>query len=229
MLKVFLLLILSLGFNFTTLVHPILAEGDLPEAPETGKPETEAQPGGTRTGNLEDNVCNSASGLNPASLLAQDSQDLTVSEFPSFWFYLPYSQEEVKQIEFILKDPQDQIIYQTSVELTNQPGIREVALPSQPEYSLALDTDYLWELIIACDGHEVTLQGWITRVANTTTSEQQPSYQSYIEQDIFYDAVTQLAQLHQQYPDNREYQTDWADLLSLLGYQDLVTVPILTP
>ncbi|WP_034937523.1 DUF928 domain-containing protein [Gloeocapsa sp. PCC 73106] len=229
MLKL-ILLIITLNFTLSSFV---LAQANLPKVPETGKPETEARPGGTRTGNLEDNSCNSATSLNPVSLLAQGSRDFTASEFPSFWFYLPYTQQQVENIEFILKNPEgEQIIYRTSVELTNQPGIRKVSLPSQPEYALALDTDYLWELIIYCQANDtpnpdIKLEGWITRVEITgEETAVQPVYQSYIAQDILYDAVTQLAQLYHQNPDDQQYQADWKELLELLGYVDLIEKPL---
>ncbi|TVQ44646.1 MAG: DUF928 domain-containing protein [Gloeocapsa sp. DLM2.Bin57] len=221
MWKIYLSTILTMALNLTFL-SPIVAETNLPEAPNTGKPETETQPGGTRTGDLDYHTCNPDANRHPVSLLAKDGQDFTTSEYPSFWFYFPYTQQQVESVEFILKNPQeDQVIYRTLVSLSNQPGITAIHLPTQTEYSLELTRDYLWEVIISCSGNQgnqVKLEGWITR----TIIDNPESYHSYIEEDIMYDAVTKLAQLYYQYPENEQYQTDWQNLLLKLGHQDLV-------
>lgn len=217
-----------LGLNFL-LFYPFLSPAsELPEVPDTGKPETDSAPGATRTGSEDLGYC-SPTDLPFTSLLAQNSVDYTISAFPTFWFYVPYLPEEIKYLEFRLTQLESkQIIYRTALELTKS-GIIGITLPQESQYSLIPEQDYLWEVIVYCVNNEttqpdLTLEGWIHRVSQEL--EEPVDYNVYIQEDLLYDAVTALIEAQQQQPSNRELKQDWLELLELLGWQELAAEPL---
>ncbi|NER32277.1 MAG: DUF928 domain-containing protein [Symploca sp. SIO1C4] len=219
----------------------------LPEAPPTGSPEDGSSMGGTREPAL-DTACKKTN--NPlVSLLAANEEndhtisrrDFTSSPYPSFWFHIPYVSQEVSYIEFALQDPQlSKTIYRTAVKLTDKPGIIQINLPQQEQYSLEVEKDYYWDFIVYCapnqphqtEQPDVVLQGWIRRVAvnaplkNQLESVKPQEYIAYIDNDLLYDAVTNLAALRLANPENPQLHNDWTKLLSLLGWEELASEPL---
>ena len=41
------------------------------------------------------------------ALLANNGSDFTLSEYPTFWFYIPYAPERIGYMEFLLLDVED--------------------------------------------------------------------------------------------------------------------------
>ena len=105
---------------FSTSVKPQYQQEpdyDLPDVPaDVGTPESDSTPGGTRTGEDAHSTCKKTK--KPlTSLLAEDTMDFTLSEYPTFWFFVPHSPEEIRTIEFVLKDSTNQTIYRQLLKL----------------------------------------------------------------------------------------------------------------
>ena len=120
----------------------------IPPAPNTGTPEGEgnADPGGTRT---ERDRIASCQGKQQSitSLTGNEIKELTVSNYPSFWFYVPYTADEIGYLEFVLEDSRaEKIVYQTRIHLSQEAGVMEVALPNESQYALEQDKNYTWYL-----------------------------------------------------------------------------------
>ena len=215
-------LVLVSQLTYSTLVA---AQGELPQAPDTGTPQGNPTPGGTRP----EATCQQTKQPLTA-LVANNGKDFTLSAHPTFWFYIPYSSEEVSYLEFALKDPQEfKTVYRTAVELT-EPGIIKLAIPQETKYALELEKDYSWDLILYCNSSEnepdQVLKGWVRRVANPQLETINPQdYSAYINNNIWYDAINNLAEIHFSNLDNTQLNAAWTDLLETLGRQELAQEP----
>ena len=175
---------------------------------------------------------------------------LTVTERPTFWFYFPYSLTPARPVEFILKDDQDNIIYQTELsESGTTPGVVGFKLPDTVP-SLEVNKRYNWFFTIACDAkdsassdeeepNKIFVSGWVERVPLNSTLQRQleqatPQQQArlYANAGIWHEAVTTLAALRRQNPNDATLKQEWANLLRSVNLEAIAPEPItsmLTP
>jgi hypothetical protein len=66
----------------------------------------------------------------------------TVSDRPTFWFYVPYAPNSIASLEFVLNDDQDNTLYKGQVAIPSTPGLVSVQLP--PTATLKPDQLYNW-------------------------------------------------------------------------------------
>lgn len=161
----------------------------------------------------------------------------TTAAHPTFWFYLPYSLTTDLTAEFILQDDAGRDIYRiTSADFSapkQTPGIISIALPSTVA-PLAVGKVYQWYFKLNC-GSEAPMyvQGGIERVAlkpelanQLANAAPQEQANLYTANDIWYDAVTILAQLHQSNPTDTTIESAWINLLRSTGLEDIAASPI---
>lgn len=234
-LKKLLLSLLSLGLILA--IDPVLAEegGKLPKAPQRGTPEGSSKAGGTRTQPQLDRIC-SPNHQAIAYLLDNEIRDYTLATHPTFWFYIPQHNEQFTSAEFMVTESQtEKTIYRTKVELNQPEGIIGITLPQEEQYTLEPNQDYSWNLQINCRQQEklsnMVLTGWVRRLPMTSSLENSlaassKKYQVYMQNNIFYDALTNLIQLRQQNPTDREIEQDWIEFLGDLGKQNLSQKPL---
>ena len=168
--------------------------------------------------------------------------DLTVSEHPSFWLYVPYTPAEAVSAQYSLQAG-DIELHQMDVQLPGKPGIVEIALPPTTP-PLDMGTAYRWYFEVTCrqtdpsdDASLVTVTGTVQRIALSTALEsdlaiaQSPLeiISAYAENQIWYETFTELAYLRLSDPENQELETIWKELLSDpdIGLERLSEVPIL--
>ena len=65
------------------------------------------------------------------ALVPRTNIGLTISERPNFWFYMPY--QPTSPTEFILLDNKKNLVYKTTFEVKNTPGIINISLPQNVE------------------------------------------------------------------------------------------------
>jgi hypothetical protein len=190
------------------------------DPPDRGTPPTQ---GGTGSrGNCLHNPQRSP--LTP--ITGGDRLDLTTSEHPTVWIYLPYSAEDAPVGEFSLQDDEDEV-YRTQFAMPSSPGVVGVTVSATNE--LELGKHYRWYLEVDCpratvggQSEPATLTGTVQRVARSadldrqlqiaTTAVQRAS--AYASQGIWYDTITELAQLRLQEPDDASATQLWVELLS---------------
>ncbi|BAZ10288.1 hypothetical protein NIES4071_21030 [Calothrix sp. NIES-4071] len=199
---------------------PNLQAAPPPKPPSTGTPKGNSSPGTTRP----EVTCKQTS--KPLTALnANNGNDYTVSENPSFWFYVPYTQDDVKRVEFLLLDGQETTtIYRTEIKLAAKPGLIKVSLPANSQNSLKPNQNYRWYLMLSCrasrsDEPDVVVDGWIQRKifdSNPQVNKSQ-KFIFYTKNNIWYDAINDLAQQRFQNPNNTDIQNAWKNLLKLLG------------
>lgn len=175
---------------------------------------------------------------------------LTTDSHPTFWFYVPYSVTSERPVEFILKDDRDNIIYQTLLsESATAPGVVGFKLPD-PVAPLEVNKRYNWFLIMACDQSSSTssepteptkifVSGWVERVTidpslqrelDKATAQQKALL--YAKGGIWHEAVTTLAELRRQKPNDVTLKAEWAKLLQSINLEAIAPEPIssmLTP
>jgi Domain of Unknown Function (DUF928) len=162
---------------------------------------------------------------------------LTVAEYPAFWVYVPTLTTTFKSGEFIFQDEQGHDIWRTDIGLSEKSGIFPISLPPTPQYALKLNAKYHWYFKVYCGQPEKKAEyfyvdAWVQRVAVNPNLEQQlktvktREYRAYAVNQIWYDAVNSLAELHQKNSSDRLLAEDWNQLLKSVGLEDLANAPI---
>jgi len=180
------------------------------------------QPSGSRRGYCEE-TDTPFTPLLPVT--ASGFSGFTLTEHPSFWFYIPYQTSSVTSGQFSLMDHEDNEIYWTSFQLPETPGFVKVSIPKQAQ-PLAKNQEYRWHFQLDCASQasspkeKVWHQGVVQRVEltdvetqlNTAGLVQQVNL--YIENSIWYDASTELVQIH-------DTPQAWRQLLQAVGLEQL--------
>jgi hypothetical protein len=168
------------------------------------------------------------------ALVPDSSTGYTLAQSPSFWFYLPYSLGDGHQLEFVLKDSQDNLVHSKTIAGSDTTaGIVNLRLPD----SVVLDSSqsYEWYLLVQCDTTNperfVFVNGAIRRLERPELQQQIDLLDAtaranlYMTEDIWYDAVDTVAAQMQTAPDHATRQ-NWARLLQTIGLANLATEPI---
>nr|WP_322664758.1 DUF928 domain-containing protein [Dendronalium sp. ChiSLP03b] len=162
---------------------------------------------------------------------------LTTSERPTFWFYVPYTQDLTASAEFILQDSAENDIYRSAIALPPKPGVIGVSLPSNT--SLQVGKTYHWYLKVACNQQQtasvpIYVEGDIQRVnldsrmmqQLETAVDLQQEVAIYAQEGIWFDSLTMLAQLRQKNPHDASVAEDWQSLLRSVNLDNVATAPL---
>jgi hypothetical protein len=185
-----------------------------PPAPNTGTPTGNPTPGTSRP----EATCPQTNKPLTA-LVANKGSDYTRSEYPTFWFYVPYAPEQISNMEFLLLNgKENQTVYQTTIRLVQKSGIIKITIPSLPQYALKVNGNYRWYFMLDCkpdrnDEPDRVINGWIQRKATNS------------QQKFWYDTITNLAEQYEATPEKTEIKENWANLLKSLGYGWVVPEP----
>jgi Domain of Unknown Function (DUF928) len=164
---------------------------------------------------------------------------LTANEHPNLWFYLPYAQDSIARLDFVLRERDnsvDRVVYQSSIQSPKKSGIINVALPETSE-SLAIDRLYQWELKLTMKRQRdrvVSVKGWIQRVdldpqlsdrIDEASADRQAAL--YAENGLWYDALSTLAILRQARSQDPVIQQDWRNILKSVNLGRLANKPFI--
>ena len=168
---------------------------------------------------------------------------LTVNEYPTFWLYVPYTPQQAPSGEFSLQDG-DNEVYRTHFQLPATPGIVSITLPSTAP-SLAEGKEYRWYFDINCppsassqeSATPASLTGLVKRLALSSDLSQDlkaaptplAKIRTYARHGIWYETLTELAQLRLNEPQNSSLQQAWIELLSTqtVGLERIAQEPII--
>jgi Domain of Unknown Function (DUF928) len=148
----------------------------------------------------------------------------TTEEYPTVWFYVPYEAGTLKSAKLVVLDADKQLLpnYPLLINLTGTPGVMSVRF----SYPLELKKQYAWYFSILCStdkpSRNPSVRGWIQRVEPIAAD----TYQTYAENGIWYDSVTNLLSHYQNEPDR--YKEDWLGLLEFLKAPELEDANIIT-
>jgi hypothetical protein len=157
----------------------------------------------------------------------------TVSERPSFWFYIPYKLTSNIPIEFVLQDERGKNDVTSLTVTSSTPGVAKISFPATSA-PLEVGKMYHWYFLVYCDTNRpVFVEGWIQRVATQPTLNERlqkamprESVALLASNGIWYDAIAQLATLRQTNPNDANLIVDWKSLLESVGLDAIASEPI---
>lgn len=160
----------------------------------------------------------------------------TIDAHPTFWLYIP---EMPGSIALVLTDEQTQAeVFRTQFDDVPQGGMVRLPLPETAP-PLEVDRLYRWQLQFVCNESadaRFQVNGVIVRrspppsfLADLETASPRQRVQLFAAHGLWYNALTELADLRLAEPENDQYQRDWADLLShpSVALDDLIAEPLL--
>lgn len=158
---------------------------------------------------------------------------LTISERPTFWFYVPYvassktSQRREHIAQFVLLDEVDHPVWHELIlpELFYRPRLIEYSLP----YSLETGKVYKWYFSVICDAEKLSrnpvVSGWVQRIEPTdeliTKLEETPGFEQYLvyaKNGIWFETINSLVNIRRQFPNIK--RDEWAILLEHFNISD---------
>ncbi|MEG4106361.1 DUF928 domain-containing protein [Microcoleus sp. S13_C5] len=221
-----------------------------PPTPSTdGKPGTE--PGGPRFIQPREDIderpptqprrpirggCASISQLSLTALVPKNKIGRTVSDYPTFFFYLP--QTEAELAEFTLNDESGNQIYKQDVTISNLSGVIGVSIPANQNLPpLEVGKSYTWNFTVICDSQDRSSDqiesGTVRRVEISADIRRQldqadPRQKTviYAENGIWLDALSTLAAARQANPNDAELAADWESLLESVTLGKIAKEPI---
>ena len=170
--------------------------------------------------------------INHKSFLAS-----TVAEYPTFWVYVPELPSNLRSGEFVLQDEEGNDIFRTAISLPETSAAIALRLPPNPKYAFKQDLKYHWYFRLYCGQPQnqpeyFYVDTWIQRVPLTPDLQKQlgkaelREYAAYATNNIWYDAITSLAELRRTNPNNRVLGEDWTKLLRSVDLEELAQAPI---
>lgn len=200
---------------------------------DVGRPSGRARGGAIRAG-CETSGLESDRPL--LALIPENNLGKTSEAYPTFWFYSPFtaSSSNLSAIFTLLDENRNPVLQTVSIPVTlpETPGIVSFQLP-ETEAPLQPGEKYNWYFTIVCDlpsGSQQDLtevSGWVERAqlpdevtARLDETADAEDYPIYADNDLWFEAVTELAQNRTTYAD------DWNALLSLFELQDLASSSI---
>jgi hypothetical protein len=171
------------------------------------------------------------------ALIPQSNWGQTTAARPTFWVYVPYSEQEMPVGEFVLQKSNREDVYRVPFTLDGTPGLVPVQLPDTAP-ALQPGESYRWYFKVYCSEDKTNVplfvQGWVQRIAASKALQQELAaagarqYQVFADRGLWYDALSHLARLQQQNPHNRRLQQAWQRLLGAQGVDLDVPPPAAT-
>lgn len=158
----------------------------------------------------------------------------TTSDRPTFWVYIPYNNAAIPARFSMDDDDAGTTIYDTAVTLPTQAGIVGIPLPATAP-ALQAGKRYRWFFSLNCKAPGASTAGTdsinveavvirdILPAAIARQLTPKPSLQNaiaYAQNGYWYDALTTLAQLRQQKPQDASLAKAWKDLLAGIATTD---------
>ncbi|MGQ4648471.1 DUF928 domain-containing protein [Lyngbya aestuarii] len=168
-------------------------------------------------------------------LMPANQEGLTVMKRPQFLIYVP--QTVAKKAFFSLKEKGGNYSYQTTVPISNTPGVISFKLPVDAPV-LEIGQDYQWSFVLICDQSlrpdDPWVQGKIKRVEPNPTLSRQLENSSKLElaalyqaNGLWYDALAILSELKRSQPNDVALTDTWEKLLKSVGLGELSSKPLL--
>ena len=175
--------------------------------------------------------------------------DLTISEYPTLWVYLPKSDAQMGELvlRIFTEDEQgqkiDKSVLRRQFPLPNQAGVVSLDLADAGIAPLAPNTFYWYSISILCDPLDQSENGktekaFLERVTPSTAFAQQifnalPTAlpRLYPQGDnnggFWYDTISSLIDLRQLQPNDPDLETQWQELLESVRLIELAEQPLL--
>jgi hypothetical protein len=180
--------------------------------------------------------CASSNQVSLTALVPKNKIGRTVSDYPTFFFYLPQTDAELA--ELILEDESGNLIYQQDLTIKNLSGVIGVSIPANTNVPpLEVGKSYTWKFTVVCDAEDRAsdqLETGIVRRVELSADilsqldQADPRLKTFIyaENGIWQDALSTLAAARLANPNDRVFQTDWERLLDSVTLGEIAKEPI---
>lgn len=147
--------------------------------------------------------------------------NFTRAAHPTLWFYVPFSPSQNRSVELRLNDEAGNLFYTTQFPWNSKPGIIGIRLPESK--TLEEGKRYRWIFSYICnpssrEEDDFRVSGSIERVLANSP---------YIATGLWYETLTELAQLQIQEPENSTVAAEWRTLLEQVELPQLISEPVL--
>ena len=180
--------------------------------------------------------CASHNQVSLTALTPKNKRGRTVSDYPTFFFYLPQTDAELA--EFILEDESGNQIYQQDLTIKNLSGVIGVSIPANTNVPpLEVGKNYTWKFTVVCDAEDRSSDrlesGMVRRVELSAeilreleNAEPRQKTFIYAENGIWQDALGNLAAARRANPNDPLLKTDWESLLDSVTLGEIAKQPI---
>ena len=182
--------------------------------------------------------CASTSQLNLTALVPKNKIGRTVSDYPTFFFYLPQTDAELA--ELILEDESGNQIYQQDLTIKNLSGVIGVSIPANTNVPpLEVGKSYTWKFTVVCDPEDrssdqletgivrrVELSAEILGELDAAADDPRQKTVIYAEKGIWQDALGTLAAARRANPNDPDLAADWESLLDSVKLGEIAQEPI---
>jgi Domain of Unknown Function (DUF928) len=153
----------------------------------------------------------------------------TTAERPTFWFYVSYQPPLTGK--FLLRDRDENLVYEQDVTLPGKPGAIAISLPSTAA-PLTAGKQYYWYFKVYCQpGAKLVsfVEGWIQRTSLNPAVESQLQNATlqqkvalYGTNGIWYEALTAAAEMRR----TNSSDPNWTKLLQDVGLSEIASEAI---
>ena len=179
------------------------------------------------------------------ALMPENNLGVTTAANPSLLFYLPQA-TAARDVEFVLLDANDELIYDATFQVKGDSGIISLSLPNDESLpTLAKNENYHWYFSIICDpanrAQDIAVDGWLRRVDLAANLTHQLDNVSPLERarvlsqepELWYEALTILADQRRTQPNNLTVAGQWTEHLQSVGLnsiaqESLIDIPLVT-
>jgi len=180
--------------------------------------------------------CASSTQVSLTALVPKNKIGRTVSDYPTFFFYLP--QTEAELAEFLLEDESGNQIYQQDLTIKNLSGVIGVSIPANTNVPpLEVGKKYTWKFTVVCDADDRSSDqlesGVVQRVelsadilSQLEKADPRQKTLIYAKNGIWQDALSNLAAARRANPNDPVLKTDWESLLDSVTLGEIAKEPI---
>ncbi|MGB3510077.1 MAG: DUF928 domain-containing protein [Microcoleaceae cyanobacterium] len=159
-------------------------------------------------------------------MLPETWEGLTISEYPTFYVYIPPYQN-AKEADFFITDLEKNNVYDHIFLLPEKPGIIQLKIPEKHLAALKIGKNYTWGVHISCiseigeQSGDPIVEGIIKRIKPEESLSNKLAGVTpltlptvYASEGIWYDALESLVQLRSLNPENSQLVNDWQELFN---------------
>lgn len=170
------------------------------------------------------------------ALIPDSNISLTLSEYPTLFFYIPHTQ--AAKAGFVLRDEQDNELYNITIPIKNNYGIVSVSIPSSTTLPpLKVGKYYWWSFALILNpsarDEDAVVSGVLKRVQLEPTVERKLNNASlrdrpaiYAANGIWHETLTSLVKLGCSNPQDSTIVTEWRSLLKQVRLPEIAKEPL---
>lgn len=171
------------------------------------------------------------------ALAPLEELQITTVGNPTLFFYVP--QTTAQQLELVLQDQNRQVVNKATFKAPGKAGIISLSLPgNSPASELKVNKTYRWYFSLVCDrsrrSRDLVVSGSIVRLKpdekllhDLASSDRRERANIYALSGSLTDALTNLAQLRRERPNDPDIKTDWQDLLRSVDLGRITEAPLI--